>query len=272
MHDNTFLCPICGQRLQVEVDGADYVLPPAVIPSPRADRRFQFEAATTPPWAPSQPRAQEMELPRPVAFTEAERRMPYRTPGLEPDVLVPGAKALFTGVACGIVVGIASAVFGWPWYTFVGGFGGGAAGGWFVFVADSNKLLWRVERIIGRDLNDDGDVGEPKGSGRKAPQEPASRILRVEVAQENQTRFLDVPQDKAVKFARSVLAGRSMSEQEWKTYFGGIKEFKEFRGKLLDGGLVRWVNPKAHSQGLELTRAGRAVFRRLANLSPTEPG
>lgn len=117
------------------------------------------------------------------------------------------------------------------------------------------ELWWGTEEIVRRDLDGDGTIGKP---------EPKA-VLRVEVTDNSNMRFLDVPMEKAVTFAKAVINGQSgTSEGEWKKFFGGIDEFKAFRGQLLNGELARWKNPNAHPQGIELTLAGRKVLERLA--------
>ena len=208
-------------------------------------------AVQAPPWAapPSDPTP---EMP----FTEATRTAPARPALVESDVIVPFLQTVVTGLFVGFAaIGVVIEFEPLAWI------GGVLAVVWIVLLIDHRKLLRTVEVVIGRDLDNDGAIGRPV---------PLEQMLRVEVGQDNTTYFLDVPHNKAVAFARSVMAGRSMSESEWKKFFGGIEPFKTFRGRLLDAKLVRWVNPDAHAQGVVLTPAGRKVFERLAKLPPAE--
>lgn len=208
-------------------------------------------AVPAPPWAKPSPEASPE-----VAFTEATRTTPARAATVESDVVVPFLQTL----ASGLFIGVA-ALGAYLKLDPVAWGGGILAIVWIVLLVDHRRLLRAVEIVIGKDLDHDGTIGHPM---------PPEQTLRVQVGLQNTTYFLDVPHNKAVSFAGSVLAGRGMSESEWKKFFGGIEPFKTFRGRLLDAKLVRWVNESAHAQGVELTPAGRQVFERMAKMPPAE--
>jgi hypothetical protein len=80
--------------------------------------------------------------------------------------------------------------------------------------------------------------------------------------------YVDLPvsRDKLALFCRAVLAGRSMAEGGW-TGAGNpfsLAEYRGLRDAFLDREWIKWLNPAAHGQGLELTPSGRAVFVKLA--------
>jgi len=189
--------------------------------------------------------------------------------GRESDVTVPVLQSLAVSLAyaslASVLAGGVAMVYHLPWYT-------PAVAAALVLTATASwtmtknvnlrqELWWGTEEVIQRDLDNDGIIGKP---------EPEA-LLRVEVANGGNTQFLDVPTKKAITFARAVVNGQSgMSEGEWKKPFGGIEKFVAFRNQLIERKLARWKNPDAHPQGIELTLAGKKVFERLANYSPTE--
>jgi hypothetical protein len=147
---------------------------------------------------------------------------------------------------------------------------------WTVFVMidwhlSLDTLLWLAEQAINIDINQDGQIGEP------TPQPPARVVVELQDKNANgydRARYLEfgVPIDKLATFARSVLAGRQLSESVW-TGRGGLfskSEFARMRGQMLEAGVLRWIHPGAPAQGIEVTAAGRQVLRQIAN-SPTPP-
>lgn len=209
-------------------------------------------------------------LPFPTQPISGRRETPQGQVGRrESDVTVPVLQSLAVSLAyaslAGVLVASITIAFRLRWYypVVAGALTFTAAVSWTMTrnINLRQELWWGTEEIIRQDLDDDGVIGKP---------EPEI-LLRVEVSSDGNTRFLDMPMKKAVIFAKAVTDGRSgMSEGEWKRLFGGINEFKMFRGQLLNSGLARWKNHDAHAQGIELTLAGKQVLKRLANYSPTE--
>lgn len=186
---------------------------------------------------------------------------------LEGDVYVPALQALLLAVAWGLVASVVVSVVvicsGVAWWLAVAAFVVVAVAvlAWQATagVQLRRDLLWRRELLEGVDLDGDGVVGCPP-----------SPSMCVEVAEGRSTRFveLEVEPDQAARFARGVLAGRPLAEASW-TGRGALFSRSEFRGvrdELLERGMAVWVNERAHAQGVVLTAAGRAVFRRLADL------
>jgi len=181
---------------------------------------------------------------------------------LESDVYVPALQALLLAVVWGLAAVVVAAVV-----VIISGLAWWFAAAVFVVVVVvvlawqatagvqlRRELLWRQEVLEGVDLDDDGVVGPP---------------MRVEVTEGRQVRFVDfgVDEERVAQLARGVLAGRPFSEGEWSGRGApfSLREFRRLRGELIERGLAAWVNERAHSQGVVLTAAGRAVFRRIAN-------
>jgi len=196
---------------------------------------------------------------------EVEERTPARPPTLESDVVVPLAQALATGVLLGGATGLVGT---WaqapdPWALALGVGCGATVVTWGLMLRQVRDLLWQVRTAL---------APEPT-------EEPERPVVRVELAHQGDRRvqYLDLPGDPELlaHLARRVLAGDPLSEARWTGKRGPFSkaEFQTLRAELLRAGVVRWRNPGAPAQGLELTPAGRVVFRRLAQGGepPTPP-
>jgi hypothetical protein len=175
------------------------------------------------------------------------------------------------GVGAFVLAVIVTIWRSWPFWAPLAG-AGALAGLAFGLAAvlltlDHRRLLWTAERALDVDLDQDGVTGEP---------EPP-RALQVELLENHGNRqrlaFIDLPgsEDQLVKLAQGVLNGKGTSESEWigaGNPFSRSK-FAAVRAALLERGLASWSNPDHHAQGWELTAAGRAVMRRIAQLEET---
>jgi hypothetical protein len=96
------------------------------------------------------------------------RREPARAANLESDVGVPALQALISGGFAGLAGGTVAGVAGWD-ALLIGAATGALCASvvWATLVSDHSKLLWRIEEIIGADLNRDSAVGEPAPAGEQ---------------------------------------------------------------------------------------------------------
>lgn len=185
---------------------------------------------------------------------ELERRMPAREPTVASDVAVPALQAVFSAFLVAVIVGLAWVIWDFPEPKVAMFISGGLTLilWWFLGLALSRSTMWTVERII-------GDDEEP---------EPLTPSLRVEIAEDdNHWRVGRMPIPDGIDLvARGVLRGRPLSEKEW-TGSGkplSQRQFRAIRDEMMECGLARWKNPGEPRQGAELTPAGRAVMRKLA--------
>ena len=198
--------------------------------------------------------------------TERETRTPADKAGFTSDVLVPLSQSLLTGAlfatSVTFVVGLTD------WRGDLGRLWLGVASvvallAWLVLLGQTRSLLWGIERLTRRDLDQDGTVGRP--------QEPTT--LEVVVKDGNHTRvvppgWLGMSDHKLKLLASDLARGRSLSEGDLGTdrtlFPRGLNQYREARSKLVDAGLVHLVNAEAPNLGYELTRSGRAVMERLS--------
>lgn len=239
-------CPICGYK-----SGGGWS---------RCDSHvFEQVADFGPATRPAPGRSPTPAIAAVPAGVTLERRRPARAADLRSDVAVPFIQAVITGLlATGIGGGVA--VCGKWDVAAVGGVVGGLVmgGAWLLLLREHRDLLWETEEITGLDLDGDGHVGAP-----------VSTTLEITIPGDHgkQTKIADLPAapEQLRALAQGMLRGR-MAETEWygrgKLFSKG--KFYALRQELIDRGLMVWVNPKAHTQGTELTAVGRSVFRRLA--------
>ena len=117
---------------------------------------------------------------------------------VQADVIVPMAQAGFTGVVGAFLAGGLALTVGaenvLPW--LFGGFALGLAGVWALNLWQSHRLMWKIERVVGRDLDGDGYHGAPPEPGtftvnRAAAKAKAGRIVRETAKANTATAYRD---------------------------------------------------------------------------------
>lgn len=195
-----------------------------------------------------------------------------RVDTLTAGVLVPMLQGLgqgvFPGLLVGTVAGVTTTALDGPWWVGpLTGFvmlAGVASWRCWLFIDGRQEALWQREVLSRRDIDGDGHVGKP---------DPVTVKVEVEDIGGGKTRFVDLAVDPAKLriLARGLTGGRPFSEPEWvgKGKPFSRRQFYALRSELLNRGLLVQRHPTEPKQGFELTPAGRAVFRRLTDLSPT---
>lgn len=108
---------------------------------------------------------------------EWERREPVTRPrSISADFTLPLLRSLMSGVFAAPVVSYLTGDIAWGMWTF------GLASGltWLVQMINDTRLNWRIERLVGRDLDGDGWVGEPEKDRPTSTQQPPTRNIQVE--------------------------------------------------------------------------------------------
>jgi hypothetical protein len=200
-----------------------------------------------------------------------ETAQPARAANLVADLLVPAAQAAVTGALVGTLATLSLVALDFPVppaHVWVGATLLITTAAWLILLAEHRQLLWKMETLLNHDLDGDGLTGDP-----------AKRILEVELYAGHSavfvgSDFLGLDDDQLLAFATGVTRGQGLSEGTWaknrSAFPKGINEFRAFRGRLHDAGLIRPVNPDALNLGFELTPPGRAVFRRLTEYALTQ--
>lgn len=176
-------------------------------------------------------------------------------------VVVPAAQAVITGLLVAVVLAV---IAGWlevaAWRVFLIAWAGVTLGAWLSY---RSRSVWAMERALGLDIHRESSATCPDPPGE--PVRLQVVIDREDVGQVDYVYF-DLPLEKLRTLARALAAGRDLSEATWTGSNGLLSrgEFASFREQLHSRGLARWRNPDAHSQGTELTPAGRAVMRKIA--------
>lgn len=130
------------------------------------------------------------------------------------------------------------------------------------------RARWQyvIERVLGVDLNNDGYIGAPSIQVAPYAEPPVitPQVMRVILDQEHVTDFIDLPYpEKIPQLASGLLEGRTFKAETFNHLFHR-SEFERVRDEMIRRGLATWKNERAHAQGVELTAAGRAVMRKVA--------
>ena len=130
-----------------------------------------------------------------------------------------------------------------------------------------------IERIIERDINNDGMIGNAQPAEVK-PRKimiDLSTISRDKAYQSSRINFPGT-EEQLVTLANGLVNGMSFTERVWsgdgKLY--SVPEFRELKTVLFAHVLIEYVSEKDKRQGIRLTEKGNLAMRELAN-SPTPP-
>ena len=221
-----FSCPACGTALRVDAMGNGQAM------AGGWDRGRAFAMGGPPPGA------------------EYSKETPAANMGtLESGFKLPIAQSLLMALVALLLTSLGALRWHWhftsPLIAAVIAF---CLSAWLLTI-DSRRLLRTVERIVGRDLDGDGQVG-----------------FTVEITDltegKKQMSYCHFParQEQVLSFAAAMINGQM-------TIYGNHKlsrrVFSVLRDESISRGLCAWVDPGAHTQGFELTRAGNHVFERL---------
>ena len=221
------------------------------------------------------------ESSAPAAVTTQQAEPVQRYTSVETEVTVPVLQSAVYAVAWAAVVGIIAAVVVFasraPWWICPTA-GVAAVAGLFAWqssaaIRERRELLWRVERATGLDIDQNGHVGEPS-------------VVKVEITTRDNNgkvrrqSYLNLPisEVQLLALARGLTNGVALAQSAWIGKGGPLSraEFDSVRDRLILYGLAEWVNPDARAQGCVMTRAGRAVMRRIAENAaappPPQPG
>lgn len=196
----------------------------------------------------------------------------YGSDSLRDGVLSPLAQAIVSGLLSGAALGAVLWVFGvesaWRWSLAV------IPVVWLAVWLFSLKH-WRsaLERLLDRDLNDDGFIGEPP-----VDQQPKPEPVKITLSQDNNNRIdyisLPVRTEQLRALADGLASGRRpFSVAAW-TGAGAPfsrSEFEALRDELISRGLARWKNPYSQAQGVELLASGRAVLKHFSSSQASPP-
>lgn len=204
------------------------------------------------------------------AVTEAVRETPVSNAAssLESNFKTPLAIALTSGA---LAIAVGSFVFDFYFKDTLGIATLTTVSMWFWQVKDDRFLKRTFERLVGRDIDGDGYIGEPP-----EPQEN----LRVTVTEKRRTGswtgYFESPITEPVlgQYARAVRSGRETGYRHWAGKgkpFVSRKEYEDFREELMCQGLAKWKDENARTQGFKLTARGTAVFKELSKIPATTP-
>ncbi len=200
------------------------------------------------------------------------RREPFRSASIEADVGVPALQALISGAFISAAGWVAAGIIHAPNPAMIGAFAGtlSACAIWLLKMEQHYHLLWRVEEIVGEDLDDDGIVGRPTPK-------PEERLIPVHGAGvEYQGKGDTYLQKQFEEFVRGCEV-HGTAQNFWETVRRLPREdYIRFRDVLIRLKWARWRNPAHPNLGWILNAPADEIiarmFRNVCGLSPGEPG
>lgn len=193
----------------------------------------------------------------------------------EAGAVVPFLQSVITGCLTAICISIGVLLISWKlagWESFLWAAGAGAVTfalvsllTWLNRQQVWREILWNLETPLGIDLDQDGQVGEP-------------RPIQVRLTSEDgrSTQFAEIPglpDWKLARFAREILEGASTAGREWYGTNGLFSqdEYTALRSVFVRKGWASWKNENHHQQGVEFNSQGLAVLRAMARLRDHSP-
>lgn len=234
-------CPHCGQSLEL-------IPYQAGQPGWQSPKTFQSSVSTP-----------LLTSPALSPGSDYYRKTPLRDLSFTTAVLIPGARALITGVVIGLSAG-GAALIGEARWPIIGGtvliFGGAALViTWFAQTSFADSLTHQIEQLSSA-------VAEtaPKES------EPPREAVKVELWQNGRLwAFEDLPARPGPlkAFALAILEGKSYSERTATVCGLTQEEYKNLTETFVNRGLAQWKHPTRKQQGVNLSGA-RSVLRSIA--------
>jgi hypothetical protein len=181
------------------------------------------------------------------------KREPARAASLESDVWVPSLQALLSGVFAGLAGGAVAHVITLDRAMFIGITTGAVCAGlvWAAQVRDHNRLLWKVEEIVGADVDGDGVVGEPPRP------EVHEQLVLVHGAGRAPEQSLRRRFEEFVRGCERMGTAQNYWEQTRKL---DRSEYLQWRDSLIRLGWGKWRSPGSPNQGWELIASADEVI------------
>jgi hypothetical protein len=248
---NTTHCPICG----APANWQDLVRPPW-------ERNLDARGWDRTEWSAFGAGVIQQAIQAGATY---EKRRPTRAASVASDVTVPAAQSAISGAIVGVIAGSGAALCGAGWHSLWWGAGAGALGvglAWLVILREHRAALWEVERIIGRDLDRDGHVGQPVPTKRQPVQ--VEVVERDHRGRLKRMQWLKLPptvtDDHLQAIAHAVLIdGQDFSRRKLQDAMS-VEAYGLLADAMLKGGLLRYKG-KTQNAGVELTSSGRAFLR-----------
>ena len=171
--------------------------------------------------------------------------------GVEAGVKAPLFQAAITATVTGLLVILGCVFKGWAWVAVPTAWVIVFALAWWLLLLNTRGLLKSVERIVGKDLDGDGEVGFSVELTEPLADRATDKMLFC--------HFQGVQPVHVVKFAQAAIDDRLTPDG------AGLSrgKFGKVRTVCLARGLVTWRDPEYHAQGLDVSRGGRSAFRQI---------
>jgi len=170
---------------------------------------------------------------------------------LEAGVKTPLAQAAITATVCGLLVILGVVFKSWPLAAIPTTWVIVFSLAWWVLLLNTRGLLKTVEKIVGKDLDGDGQIGFSVELVEPLADRATDKMLFC--------HFVGVQPVHVVKFAQAAIDNRLTPDSS------GLSrgKFGKVRTVCLARGLVTWRNDEYHAQGLDCSRGGRSAFQQI---------
>lgn len=260
-------CPNCGIIHKVE-EPKTYTF---------ESSRKMPNVAMAPPMQPpaSLLRGETQAGPPPGGFS-ARRETPAYQPTFEANISIPFRQSVIFGlfkapvgglVAWGLayLVDTASTQLNLTTWGYIVATGAGmlvtgfwvAAQKWEMRLDFYDSLLWKVEEASQRDIDGDGQIGQPEAPHR----------VEVELRKNGKPwkfESLEISQDRLIKLARAVSNGQPFTNRTAADCKIPREEFNELRDKFVGRGWAEWRGEPGSTQGVRLTDEGLDIIGEIA--------
>jgi len=198
-------------------------------------------------------------LPDNVA--EWQQEQASREPSVAGDVLVPVLQSVVSAVlvASCVSFGAVHLDYAGSWLDiWLGAFLAVSCFGWLVLLGQHRRLLWFVEKVVGQDLDSDGEVGDP-----------ADRLVFVDrerAREQSAKERRDSEFKRLLAFVEGIsIKGTGLTA--WEKELGRAR-YCEFRDALIDYGFASWRSVRSDgtpnkSQGWQLVKSAADVQKAL---------
>ena len=187
-----------------------------------------------------------------------ETMTPARAPDVRSDFTTPALQSLFSALVAGLVAAVVAWRTGGDVLTWL--IVGGVAGltvCWLAALGLARSLVWKIERVMGSDIDGDGQQGKPDDGHLLAVQ---PETARQNVAGEVRQRAADDRLTWLIGFVtRCYTLGTSESAQGIKP--GERAKYCEARDLLLRLGLADWRHADNHRLGWDMTTSQASAIK-----------
>jgi len=199
------------------------------------------------------------------------RREPARSASLEADVYTPALQTLITALIGAVAAATLGMLLHWEKVLVVTLTTSSLTGvlAWMILMREHRDLLWKIESIVGADLDQDGYTGQPSLTPRL---EPKRSNIEATIRTENERghlkslRFITLPQiitdQNMVDIATLLITENRPLSRRGLSNVISDDNYTVLIAALHQSQLIEYRNGRTVANGYKLTRPGKALMQR----------